>query len=334
MDYFPLKTFLKVSDRISQERGIMKGIRPKFSIKSWKKLLTVFQQKNPVSLKKLAGELKQSEDETMSFVKQVFAKTPMKTLKKDDGIWLDKGIDIENRSLPLTSAEWILLQQLLSQHDQEGLSSLDELAKKVMDLSPVKIDLELLHEISAWDEQFDGSLKELARKLDTTIADRKMAKIIKNDEKEHVVFPQKILHLEGSLCLIAEDENDHSLISFHLNEIHSIEILLSKKVQQKTNFEIEEFIAALRSMGDKETRLILKIHNPEEVNLFPEHHFLGKPCMITNSNGDLIWAAYVEPCEALFEWLSMLGKSVEILDPLRFKQEYLAYCEEKLRKIA
>jgi hypothetical protein len=56
--------------------------------------------------------------------------------------------------------------------------------------------------------------------------------------------------------------------------------------------------------------------------------------MITNPNGDLIWAAYVEPCEALYDWLITLGKRVEILDPIKFKDEYLTYCEEKLRKIA
>ena len=56
--------------------------------------------------------------------------------------------------------------------------------------------------------------------------------------------------------------------------------------------------------------------------------------MITIPNGDLIWAAYVEPCEDLFEWLLSLGSNVDILDPGRFKDEFLSYCEEKLRKIA
>jgi hypothetical protein len=87
-------------------------------------------------------------------------------------------------------------------------------------------------------------------------------------------------------------------------------------------------------MNEKETRLVLKIHHPGSVNLFPDHHFLGKPAMVTNGNGDLIWAAYVEPCEALFDWVASLGEDVEILDPTNFKEEFLSYCEEKLRKVA
>jgi hypothetical protein len=99
-------------------------------------------------------------------------------------------------------------------------------------------------------------------------------------------------------------------------------------------FEVDDFVAAIRSMNEKETRLILKIHDPQSVNLFPDHHFLGKPCMITNPNGDLIWAAYVEPCCDLFEWLLGLGTNVEVLDPGKFKDEFLMYCEEKIRKVA
>jgi predicted DNA-binding transcriptional regulator YafY len=56
--------------------------------------------------------------------------------------------------------------------------------------------------------------------------------------------------------------------------------------------------------------------------------------MVKNPNGDLIWAAYVEPCAHLYEWLIGLGRRVEILDPVSFKQDYLDYCEEKLRNIA
>ena len=143
-----------------------------------------------------------------------------------------------------------------------------------------------------------------------------------------------MLHLEGQLSLIGEDVQDRCLMVIPLKDVKNFEALNSHSRPRVTVFEIEEFITSVRSRGEKETRLILKIHDTESTNLFPDHHFLGKPCMITNPNGDLIWAAYVEPCEALFEWLISLGKKVEILDPGLFKEEYLLYCEDKLRKIA
>lgn len=119
-----------------------------------------------------------------------------------------------------------------------------------------------------------------------------------------------------------------------MKNVKKFESLPSLSLPKVTTFEVEEFITAIRAMNERETRLVLKIHDPQSTNLFPDHHFLGKPCMITNPNGDLIWAAYVEPCDALYEWLMTLGKNVEILDPIKFKEEYLIYCEEKLRKIA
>lgn len=311
----------------------MKGIRSHLKSKSWKKLMSLFKGKGPVNLKKLSQDLKQSEAETLSFIKQVFrTKNPLKTFEKENHLWLDLDHGIEKKSLPLTTSEWVLLQQLLN--DSGNNASLSELGKKVMNLTPVKIDVSLLKEINEWSDLETDIENELAAKLDELISDSQSALLHMHDGKDFGVFPKKVMHLEGSLTLIAEEAHDHTLQIYAINEVEEINEFKTEKSSIKTEFEVEEFIAAIRSMGDKETRLILKIHNPDEVNLFPEHHFLGKPCMITNANGDLIWAAYVEPCNALFDWLSDLGKHVEILDPIGFKEEYLAYCEEKLRKIA
>jgi hypothetical protein len=134
--------------------------------------------------------------------------------------------------------------------------------------------------------------------------------------------------------MIAEDAGDHCLMVIPLNMINSCDAISKNGSPRVTNFEIEEFIAAVRSMNEKETRLILKIYNPQAVNLFPDHHFLGKPCMVTNPEGDLIWAAYVEPCQDLFDWVYSLAHHVEILDPTNFKEQYFAYLEDKMRKIA
>lgn len=180
-----------------------------------------------------------------------------------------------------------------------------------------------------------SSYKEKSlQRLEEAMVTKSLVQIDFSDDKKKVIYPIKIVHLEGELSLVGEDSHDHCLFVMNLCEMKRVKVTAQSYHPQVTSFELEEFISAVRNMNEKETRLILKIHDPESVNLFPNYHFLGKPCMITNPSGDLIWAAYVEPCAALYDWLIELGGKVEILDPVQFKSEYLGYCEEKLSKIA
>jgi len=208
------------------------------------------------------------------------------------------------------------------------------LKKKVTENGPIKVVMELLNQLELWDQELSDVQQMMVKDLESAIHDKQLISLITKDEKTYNLHPCKVLHLEGHLSLIAEDSQDHCLVVVPMKDVKEFKCVSSTSVSKVSPFEVEEFIQAIRSMNEKETRLILKIHDPQSTNLFPDHHFLGKPCMITNPNGDLIWAAYVEPCEALFEWLMTLGKNVEILDPIKFKQEYLDYCEEKLRKVA
>jgi hypothetical protein len=194
--------------------------------------------------------------------------------------------------------------------------------------------MELLQQLEIWDQQLSEIQQGMIGQLDQAVAMKTMVKMTTNECKDYFIYPCRVLHLEGKLSVVAEDSHDHCLTIISLSEVHTMELTDAGSGPRVTPFEVEEFISAVRAMNEKETRLILKIHDPESVNLFPDHQFLGKPCMVTNPNGDLIWAAYVEPCEALFEWLITLGKKVEILDPTKFRQEFLGYCEDKIRKIA
>jgi predicted DNA-binding transcriptional regulator YafY len=194
--------------------------------------------------------------------------------------------------------------------------------------------MELLNQLELWDQELTEVQQIMIKDLETAIFERDLIALWTKEEKQYNLHPWKVVHLEGQLSLIAEDSQDHCLIVVPMKDVKEFKSIPTTSSPKVSPFEVEEFIMAIRSMNEKETRLILKIHDPQSTNLFPDHHFLGKPCMITNPNGDLIWAAYVEPCEALYEWLMTLGKKVEILDPVNFKQEYLDYCEEKLRKVA
>lgn len=294
------------------------------------------QKQGAIRLKDLCLEMELGEEETLSFLRQVFpVGIGIEIYHENEECWVDIDASSIQYMLPLSPAEWMHLSNILSHHVSVTPSPVSYgLQKKLVDNGPMKVVMELLNQLEIWDQELNESQKEIINRLEHDIAEKNLVRICSKEGKEYHVFPCKVLHLEGELSLIAEDSQDHCLMIISLRQVGEIDHLEIHSSSKVTEFEVEEFIAALRALNEKETRLILKIHNPQAVNLFPDHHFLGKPCMVTNPIGDLIWAAYVEPCDALFEWLLTLGTSVEILDPGKFKHEYLMYCEEKLRKIA
>ena len=301
----------------------------------WKKLMVLGQKQGAIKLADLSNEMELGEEETLGFLRQVFPTgTGIEIYQQDSECWIDIDSESIQYMLPLSPGEWMQLHQILSSHKMAETPASYSLRKKVTENGPIKVVMELLNQLELWDQELNELEQKFVHELDSAISARHLVNFTTRDEKSYLVHPCRVLHLEGQLSLIAEDSQDHCLTVIPLREVAELQSVVSTKEPKVSPFEVEEFITAIRSMNEKETRLILKIFDPGSINLFPDHHFLGKPCMITNPNGDLIWAAYVEPCEALFDWLVTLGTKVEILDPVKFKDEYLMYCEEKLRKIA
>ncbi|WP_408097417.1 WYL domain-containing protein [Peredibacter sp. HCB2-198] len=301
----------------------------------WNKLVVLGEKQGAIRLSDLALEMGLGPEETLFFLRQVFPSgTGIEIYHQNSECWVDiKGEEIQYM-LPLSPAEWMQLHQMLYANKTADTQVMHSLRKKVTENGPIKVVMELLNQLELWDQELNESEQQIVQQLDTAIVEKQLLCLATGDNRTFIVHPCRVLHLEGQLTLIAEDSSDHCLVVVPLKEVKEISSVPSSKVPKVSPYEVEEFISAIRAMNEKETRLILKIHDPGTTNLFPEHHFLGKPCMITNPNGDLIWAAYVEPCEALYDWLLTLGKNVEILDPVKFKDDYLIYCEEKLRKIA
>lgn len=316
----------------------MKGSGPKLSPEAMKKLMVVGEKQGTISLKDLSLEMGLSTEDTLVFLRQIFpGGIGAEVYTRDNECMVDIDANALQYMLPLTPAEWIGIHHLLQQASTSQLMkfpALNQLKKKVTENGPIKAVMELLNQLELWDLQLNERQQALILKLDEAVTKKSMVGITTMNGKTYNLFPCKIIHLEGKLSMIAEDANDHCMVVLSVHELDAVEELEATSTSKVSTFEVEEFIAAIRSMNEKETRLILKIHDPQTVNLFPDHHFLGKPCMITNPNGDLIWAAYVEPCDDLFDWLLTLGSHVEILDPGKFKDEFLMYCEEKLRKVA
>jgi len=148
------------------------------------------------------------------------------------------------------------------------------------------------------------------------------------------LIPCKIAFLEGELSLVAEETHDHGLLALPLVEIMNIKKSDKVKSARASSHEVAEFISALREMSENEVRLVLKIKDPQNYKIIPDYHFLGKPYLVTNPEGDLIWAAWVEPSDELFDWLFEMRHKVEILEPGDLLLDFAAYCEAKERKIA
>jgi hypothetical protein len=301
----------------------------------WKKLLILGGKQGAIKLRDLATEMNLGEEETLGFLRQIFpVGIGVEIYHQDNDCWVDISGEAIQYMLPLSPGEWIQLHQMLSSYKGQETAVTYSLRKKVTENGPIKVVMELLNQLEFWDQELNETQQALVQKIEEAVHETQLVTITTIDSKTYSVYPCRILHLEGHLSLIAEDSKDHCLLVVPMKDVDHLEVSPGMSIPKVTIFEIEEFITAIRAMNEKETRLILKIHDPQSTNLFPDHHFLGKPCMITNPVGDLIWAAYVEPCEALYDWLMTLGKNVEILDPIKFKEEYLTYCEEKMRKVA
>ena len=182
--------------------------------------------------------------------------------------------------------------------------------------------------------QRDAQTEAKMAQLEECILNHEVVTLARVNHKSIDVMPTKLIHVEGQMALICEDSHDHCLLSLPLEELTTIMGTGVVRAPHSVSLEVSEFIHALRSMSDSETRLILKIKNPAQFSLAPDHEFLGRPCLVTNPDGDVIWAAYVEPSEELFDWLDSMEGQVEILDPPSFLADYATYCEAKSRKLA
>lgn len=175
-------------------------------------------------------------------------------------------------------------------------------------------------------------LKQHIKLIEDCILEEKYLKLTLESGKTLDCFPRKMVHLDGHLSLIGEDLSDCCIFNLFIKEISAVEPLSLDYKKNFSNLEINEFINSIRAISENEIRLILKIHDMTQINLEPSHLHMGTPSMVTNSDGDHIWAASVEPCEAVYEWIFSMGRAVEILDPSAFRQSYLDFCVGKLKK--
>jgi hypothetical protein len=176
-------------------------------------------------------------------------------------------------------------------------------------------------------------VNEVAAFIEESILDEKCVNV-QIENRTMTIYPRKIVFLDGELAIVAEGLHDKCLLNLAIKDIKTIHEDESEWKPIFSKLEVDDFIVGLRLISGSEVRLVLKVFSYEKFDSAIKHQFLGNPCMITNPQGEIIWAASIEPSNEIFEWLQELGTDVEIMDPMSFKKEFLKYCETKLKKIA
>jgi len=275
-------------------------------------------------------------------------------MKEEGGDILVPPINKPKIRLDLSLSEWLSLQAHFPvMEEYGGMAFHDSLAKRlsIVERENDKYDLfnatictsyelddpygDSNKKSSSSDQQFIENLSDHVQMISSIIGLKKLAKINLNGGKKLLIYPHRLVHLEGNLCVIAEDTTDSCLIYCNTCDIKTVSVCDCGDYQVNvSNVEVNDFVEGLRKVNDTEVRLILKIQNDTAGELVPPHHFFGNPYVSTNTQGEIIWAATVEPCEDLFSWLYALGDQVKIIDPESFKKQYLDYCQQKLKKAA
>ena len=173
------------------------------------------------------------------------------------------------------------------------------------------------------------ALPRLIEKLEESIEKRKILKIVTGSSSLKL-FPHRLVYLQGELSLVGENAQARQLQIFNIKEIKTSKLLEEEYQNNLSAFDIDHFIDASRKMSDLEYRLVLKLsHSFLNIDLDPKFHFFGNPCLVSNSQGELIWGASVELNEELLKWLADIKQHVRIVDPLEIKKALNEYLMKK-----
>ncbi len=170
-------------------------------------------------------------------------------------------------------------------------------------------------------------LENLKKQIQNDIVKTKSIKLHFHKAKDCDIFPHRLVFLDGVICVIGEDVHNKILKFFPLIEISTMEEIQLSYEANLSQLEVSEFINDLRIINGRQERLILKFHAVGDVDVLPAYHYLHNPYVTSNSEGEMIWAATIEMCDDIYEWLYEMKDQIEILDPGFVRKEFFEYCE-------
>lgn len=155
-----------------------------------------------------------------------------------------------------------------------------------------------------------------------------LKKSIRVHSKKDIVIeisPQRLTSIGDNICLIGEEVNEHYLSYIYIKSIEKIDENLGDYEVKYTTMEINNFIMGLRIINDNEMRVILKLKGEEKANFIHPYIHFHHPCVLTNYEGEYIWAATTELTETFLNWLHDLDSQIEILSPPELKNAFLKF---------
>lgn len=269
--------------------------------------------------------LKMSEDDFFKYV-NFLKKYELKVLF--DKSYVYPLAEIKTFKLTLNLSDWLAFQMLMQDEDKNNffkkiLSS--KFNNKIDENS--KIELKNIEEKKF--ETIKNEEKQFVIALEKCLIDKKVVNLKFENGKHCELLPLRIVFLDGVLSLVGEEMKDHILIYFNVEEIVSFTKNLNTTESKISQIEVNEFISHLRLVNGNEERLVLKLYSPEECDILPKNHFLGNPFVTSNPEGDMIWAASLEMCEDVYQWLFSMKDKVEVLDPGHIRKEFALFVENK-----
>lgn len=321
----------------------------------WKTVLFLERQETEISISDICQKLNVSYDRVylvIYFLRYLNIEIDVK--KVDDQEIIIPPQERPKIEMQMSLSEWLAFQAHFPKlTEYQGHPFHQLLIDKLVQLEQKYLEYDLYGAISSFDlsnylgqqklsmlyykevDDHDVTLSPYLKKIQDSITMKNIIIVSLRESNNIEIYPHRLVYFDDGLVLVAEDTVERCIVFFKVSEIDRISSTRKFKYKPNfTSFEVDKFIKNIRSLSGTEIRLILKINTAEEVSLSPLYHYLNSPCVITNGQGELIWAASVEPCEDLYRWIMEMGSQVEVLDPPEFKEEFKKYSENHFKKMA
>lgn len=306
-----------------------------YSESFWQFLKLVVEKKGPFCLEDICLGQEINEVDVQNYLE--FINTSgfevQQKLHEDGKVWLYSQETSPKISFDFDLADWFALQAYFPKiTENTKVPYFKVLADKLEKMEEQYPQYDLFCALD--DEKKRNFIKnnpiEYIKDFEKCLNDKRSISV-KTDSKEVDVYIHRLVFLEKELCVIGEDISERCLIYFPVKDVKKVGKPFEREYEENySSQEVNEFIEAMRNLTDNEKRLVLKIPAGGHIDLNPNNHFLGRPYITTNLEGDIIWAASVETSDELFEWLLSIKDQVEILDPASVKREFLEFCERKI----
>ena len=104
----------------------------------------------------------------------------------------------------------------------------------------------------------------MTEEINQSILKQNILHICVGNSDKILLYPHRVVHLEGKLRIVGEDVGDQSLITFDMDLIRNLKLADQDYRPNYTVIEVNEFINGFREVSGNEIRLILKIQREDE----------------------------------------------------------------------